>query len=181
MFPLLSRKIVGYSFLQPTFYGTKHLGTDYGNYGDKIFAPFDGKILLVTKAQQGGNTIWLKPKNLDVIIRFLHLDKFLCTQGDNVKEGDILGIVGFTGLVNPPGVAGSHVHLDISKHQVNINNTSNFIDPEKFGWKGIMAQISTQSYKGENRIVLKVSTPEQWVDLCKVYGLDPAQIDETVA
>jgi hypothetical protein len=44
-----------------------------------------------------------------------------------------------------------------------------------------MSQFKTQNYKGELRIVLGASTPEQWSALCAVYGVDPAApIEETV-
>lgn len=44
-----------------------------------------------------------------------------------------------------------------------------------------MSQFKTQNYKGELRIVLQASTPEQWAALCAVYGIDPTKpADENV-
>lgn len=131
MFPLRERKITGYTFGVPTFYSKFHLGTDYGTEGLEVFAPFDGKIIFRGYGQEGGNTLWLKPNNLDVVIRFLHLDKFLISPGQLVKEGQNIAITGNTGESTQ-----GHLHLDISKHAVDINNTANFIDPEKFAWEG---------------------------------------------
>lgn len=131
MFPLKTRQITGYKFGQPTFYSNFHLGTDYGKEGLEVYAPFDGLITFRGVGVEGGNTLWLKPQNLDVVMRFLHLSQFLVQQGQSVKEGQIIAITGNTGH----STAG-HLHLDVSKHKVDINNTKNFIDPEKFDWVG---------------------------------------------
>lgn len=134
MFPLKKREITGYTFGQVTSYSNFHLGVDYGVEGLQVFAPFDGKITFAGSGQEGGNTLWLKPDGQDVVIRFLHLDKFVVHQGDIVKEGQILGITGNTGHSDA-----GHLHLDISKHAVNIYNVKNFINPEQFVWeKGTM-------------------------------------------
>lgn len=42
-------------------------------------------------------------------------------------------------------------------------------------------QFKTQNYKGELRIVLEADSEQTWEALCKVYGIDPKHIDETVA
>lgn len=43
-----------------------------------------------------------------------------------------------------------------------------------------MSQIKQQQKGAEQRLVLAASTPAEWIALCKVYGLDPAHIDENV-
>lgn len=134
MFPLKNRKIVGYTFGVPTFYSNFHLGTDYGKENEVIYAPFAG---VVTKAfgKEGGNTILFKPDARPELIRMLHCKKIL--KVGHVEEGEEIGIVGYTGLVSPPGPAGSHTHLDISINgKLDIYNHKNFTDPEKYDWVG---------------------------------------------
>jgi len=129
MFPLKTNKIGGYEFGEKTFYSAHHLGTDYSANYDTLYAPFDGEIVRTLNGKQGGLTIWFKYK--DYIIRFLHLSKIRCEIGEKVKEGYIIGITGNTGsLTKAP-----HLHLDISKNNVQLNNFNNFINPETFNWE----------------------------------------------
>jgi hypothetical protein len=127
MFPLKERKIGGYKFGVPTWYNKFHLGTDYHAVFVNLFAPFDGTITK-TKGPVGGNMIYFKPDNQDVVFRFLHLKEIVKTG--KVKEGDFIAITGESG--NALGLP--HLHIDISKHAINLNKTSNFINPEKFSW-----------------------------------------------
>lgn len=46
--------------------------------------------------------------------------------------------------------------------------------------KGTMNQFKTQNYKGELRVVLQASSPTEWEALCKIYGLDPKNVQEVV-
>lgn len=179
MFPLKSQKIVGYKFGDKTFYNSFHVGVDYGKYEDVISAPFDGSVEK-TFGPNGGNTILFRPDNRKELIRMLHCKEI--TKIGKVKMGEQIGIVGFSGLVSPPGVGGSHTHIDISKNgKLELNNTNNFLDPEKYNWKGEpMAQIKTQAKGSSRRIVLEAATEQQWKELCAVYGKDPNVSEESV-
>ncbi len=128
MFPLKNRKIGGYTFGQPTFYSSFHLGTDYVADHDQLFAPFNGTVA-VSIGQQGGKTIQFRPDNQDIIVRFLHLAQFV--KVGHVAQGELIAVTNNTGASTGP-----HLHLDISKHILDLNNISNFIDPEKFNWEG---------------------------------------------
>ncbi len=82
-------------------------------------------------------------------------------------------------------------------HEVVLINNHQYFDSystlikeldRNIGWADIltikpkvMSQIKTQDYKGELRITLGASTPDQWAAICAVYGIDPnATPDETV-
>lgn len=129
MFPSKKQTINGFTFGQRTWYTKNHLGVDYkGKIGDIVYAPFDGEVITQLKGEQGGLTVWFKPKHDDVIMRFMHLSKF--GKKGKVKEGDIIGYVGNTGKAT----TGPHLHLDISKKTVQITKFANFLDPEKYDW-----------------------------------------------
>jgi len=131
MFPLSKRKTCGFGYGDKTWYTAHHLGQDYTSaIGNKLYAPFDGIIKTTLTGEQGGLTIWYKPTNDNVIIRFMHLSAFKCKAGQKVKEGDLIGLTGNTGK----STTGEHVHIDISKKAVNLANWKNFIDPEKYEW-----------------------------------------------
>lgn len=133
MFPLKQRKICGYTFGVKTYYSDFHLGVDYCANFDILYAPFDGTIEHF-QGTQGGLTIWFRPDGQDVLIRFLHLSQILVTG--HVKEGTQIAVTGDSGTTSPPGKPPyAHLHLDISKHNLDLKNTGNFIDPEKFAWE----------------------------------------------
>ena len=148
MFILKNRIVGGFKFreLYPKSFGSlaghPHLGTDYNAIiGTKLYSPFDGIIKSVLIGAQGGKTIWYKPFNDDVIMRFMHLSEFKCGIGDVVKEGDVIGLTGNTGSAsNAP-----HLHCDISKHKVDIYNIDNFIDPETYQWEIVAHQTLQQT------------------------------------
>lgn len=132
MFVLKKKIVGGYSFGQRTFYGTRHLGTDYRANYETIYAPFNGTIKRVW-GPQGGNQIHYWPANKekhgDVLMRFMHLSKYLVPNGE-VKKGQPIAITGNTGaLTKAP-----HLHCDISKKTLQLWNFSNFLDPEKYDW-----------------------------------------------
>lgn len=166
-FPLKNRKIVGYSFGQKTFYTDFHIGTDYGKYKDELISSANG-VIKTGYGPQGGNTAYFYPDNRQEMIRFLHLEKFVKTG--RVLEGEIFGIIGYTGLVRPSGSNGAHVHIDISKNgKLELNNRDNFIDPEKYDWDMTNAIIVTDGQK--YGITEWGTTPDGLETLLKSHGL----------
>ena len=103
--------------------GNPHLGLDImAPVGTPLYAPCDGTTTKVIGAEIG-NAIYLKTeKNL---VRFLHLSKFV--KIGVVKEGDLIGYTGNTGLSSGP-----HCHVDVSKLLVYSSNINNYLDPEFF-------------------------------------------------
>lgn len=109
--------------------GHPHLGLDVIiPTGTPIIAPCNGIVVNQMVGEQGGLTVWFKPDNADVIMRFMHNSKF--GKKGKVKEGDQLALSGTSGSAS----SGPHCHMDISKHEVNINDINNFIDPLKYKW-----------------------------------------------
>lgn len=157
MFPLKSNKIVGYAYGVPTFYNSFHKGCDYGNLNDEIYAPFDGKVIK-TWGDEGGNTILFYPTGKTEMIRFLHCKSILKTG--QVKEGEVIGIVGQTGLTK-----GAHVHIDISKNgKLELNNISNFLDPEKYDWtkKKLLRVSLLLNHKPWASLIKHLANLENW-------------------
>ncbi len=120
MFPLLKRKIGGYKFGQPTFYGTKHTGTDYEASYVNYYAPFDGTIQ-TGFGYEGGNFLTLTRANGDQLTA-RHLSKLIRKSGQ-VKEGELIAVTGNTGAftTNP------HLHQE-------VKSKGKLIDPETYNW-----------------------------------------------
>lgn len=113
----------GYTFGVKTHYNDFHLGLDLSvPTGTPIYAPLDG-VVQERNLPQGGITIWFEPENENTFIRFLHLSEVRKTG--YVKRGEIIGYTGNTGMST-----GSHLHVDVSKNELDLSNRDNFIDPE---------------------------------------------------
>lgn len=125
-----------------TWYGAIHRGVDYiVTMGTKIYAPENGEIVVSSKFFQGGNTHWFRMQNTTygyVTMRLLHLDS-LFTPG-KYSEGAVIGIVGNTGSIT----IGPHLHLDLSKRDVILNNFNNFLEPEQYFMLRMAAYKSSQ-------------------------------------
>jgi peptidoglycan LD-endopeptidase LytH len=86
--------------------------------GIDIFAPkrtpavaaADGFITGVREGGIGGKTVWLRPEGKPYTLYYAHLDEQLVHEGQQVKKGDVIGLVGNTGnaATTPP-----HLHFGI--------------------------------------------------------------------
>ena len=81
-----------------------HLGTDYAaSTGTPILATGDGVIIAATYAKYNGNYVKIK-HNATYTTQYLHMSKRAVKVGDSVKQGDVIGYVGSTGLASGPHV-----------------------------------------------------------------------------
>jgi murein DD-endopeptidase MepM/ murein hydrolase activator NlpD len=83
-----------------------HLGTDYAApYGTEIFAVGDGVVEIA--GHTGGNGNYVKIKHDETYqTQYLHMQKFAkgIRSGVHVKQGQVIGYVGSTGLATGPHV-----------------------------------------------------------------------------
>jgi murein DD-endopeptidase MepM/ murein hydrolase activator NlpD len=120
----------GYKFGEKTFYSPHHLGTDYiVPVGTPVYTPVKCEVFIIGDFPEGGKTVHIRFKNRKfglLVMRFMHLSKM--SPLGKYKAGEILGFTGNTGKLTK----GPHLHIDISRKQVDFKNFKNFIDPEKF-------------------------------------------------
>ena len=92
-----------------TLYGkktTQHFGLDLdGSTGDEIRAANDGRVVMVRDCYTSGNTV-LVEHGAGLITSYFPMSKFLVKPGQEVKRGELLGLVGKTGRVTGP-----HLHF----------------------------------------------------------------------
>ena len=81
-----------------------HLGTDYAApKGTPIMATADGYV--IASSYTGGNGNYVKIKHNDTYsTQYLHMSKRAVKKGDHVKQGEVIGYVGSTGLATGPHV-----------------------------------------------------------------------------
>jgi murein DD-endopeptidase MepM/ murein hydrolase activator NlpD len=88
--------------------------------GTKVYAAGSGKVLKITSSDDGyGNCIVIE-HGYGFVSRYAHLSGFKIKEGDEVKKGDLIGLVGSTGRSTGP-----HLHYEIEKDGEKI-------DPKKY-------------------------------------------------
>lgn len=120
-----------------------HSGTDIAApIGTPVYSPEDGKVISAgwDDAYGGGNVIRIKHIN-DFTTGYAHLSKILVEKRQNVKKGDIIGLVGNTG----GHTTGSHLHFTVTTPE------SVRVDPELyFKWPDSNTQLAeNKEYKGQ--------------------------------
>jgi murein DD-endopeptidase MepM/ murein hydrolase activator NlpD len=84
--------------------------------GTKVYAAGSGKVLKITSSDDGyGNCIVIE-HGYGFVSRYAHLSGFKIKEGDEVKKGDLIGLVGSTGRSTGP-----HLHYEIEKDGEKIN------------------------------------------------------------
>lgn len=116
--PSLGFPVAGSKAKTGSFWGDLRDAGKRSHEGIDIFAPkltpaiaaADGYITRVSEGGIGGKTIWVRTTDKDIHLYYAHLDKQLVQQGQSVKKGDTLGLVGNTGNAKytPP-----HLHFGI--------------------------------------------------------------------
>ncbi len=93
-----------------------HEGTDFrGTVGTPIRAPAPGRVVLAEKLTVRGNAVLLD-HGLGVYSGFYHMSEIKVKAGQMVKTGEVIGLVGDTGLVT-----GAHLHWDVRLEGLNVD------------------------------------------------------------
>ncbi|MBN2199304.1 MAG: M23 family metallopeptidase [Candidatus Aminicenantes bacterium] len=93
-----------------------HYGMDIAtNIGSPIYATADGTVIHVKTDKMGGKVLIISHGN-NVSTHYLHLDKFLVKEGQKVRRGDVIGLVGRTGKA-----LGPHLHYEVRINGVAQN------------------------------------------------------------
>lgn len=97
---------------KPTF----HYGMDITtNEGAQIVAPADGIVVQIKNGLTTGNMILLS-HGLDISTAYFHLSKFMVREGQRVRRGDVIGLVGRTGKA-----LGPHLHYEVRINGQPVN------------------------------------------------------------
>jgi murein DD-endopeptidase MepM/ murein hydrolase activator NlpD len=116
--PSLGFPVSGNKAKTGSFWGASRGSGSRRHEGIDIFAPkrtpviasADGVVTGVKTGGLGGKVVWLKLPDKNITLYYAHLDKQLVKEGQEVKKGETLGLVGNTG--NAKHTA-SHLHFGI--------------------------------------------------------------------
>lgn len=87
-------------------YAGSHFGHDYANIeGTEIFAPNSGIVTLADYTPSFGNTIVID-HGQNLFTMYLHLSELKTEYGKSVEKGDLIGLMGTTGISTGP-----HLHF----------------------------------------------------------------------
>ena len=89
----------------------KHEGIDiFAARKTPVVAAADGRVTRVTETPIGGKVVWMRVKDMDYTLYYAHLDSQLVSDGQAVRTGDTLGLMGNTGNAR---TTSPHLHFGI--------------------------------------------------------------------
>ena len=93
-----------------------HNGTDYrADEGTPVVAAGNGKVTHSTRNKYNGNYVFIQHGS-GILTKYLHFSKRKVKKGDRVKQGQIIGYVGSTGMSEAP-----HLHYEFLLNGVHSN------------------------------------------------------------
>ena len=103
-----------------------HPGLDISaDTGDPVYATADGKITTAAMAGNYGNLVVID-HGYGIETRYGHLSAFKVREGQAVKRGDLLGLVGATGRTT-----GSHLHYEVRANGRILNPLQLLLNPRR--------------------------------------------------
>jgi murein DD-endopeptidase MepM/ murein hydrolase activator NlpD len=132
-----------------------HLGIDYAApVGTPVWASASGRVVEAEMKRGSGNTVVIAHTN-GLSTRYYHLSRFArgLRAGQNVRQKDVIGFVGTTGLSTGP-----HLHFSVTKNGA-------FVDPSKL-------QISREPPVAERGAFLQAIAPR----VATLKNLQPAAL-----
>jgi murein DD-endopeptidase MepM/ murein hydrolase activator NlpD len=113
-----------------------HQGVDIqAEVGTETVAVKNGKIAKVYVSKSFGKTVMLQfkdSKGKTLYAQYSHLSEIKVKEGDEVKEGDVIGKTGKTGNAKDLTKDEEHLHFGISTTKTPQKGLSTYIDPEEF-------------------------------------------------
>jgi peptidoglycan LD-endopeptidase LytH len=91
--------------------GRTHEGVDiFAPKKTPALAAADGRISRVNENRLGGKVVWLNVADKDYTLYYAHLDSQLVSDGQRVRKGDTVGLIGNTGNAR---TTPAHLHFGI--------------------------------------------------------------------
>lgn len=139
----LRRMASGYGFRTHPIYKTEHFhtGIDFSaNIGTEIYATGDGVVERADDLAQGyGNHVVIN-HGYGYETLYGHMSKIIARVGQKVKRGDVIGLVGSSGMSTAP-----HLHYEVIKNQGKINPINFFFNDLSASEYAQMLDLSSKS------------------------------------
>jgi murein DD-endopeptidase MepM/ murein hydrolase activator NlpD len=100
-----------------------HHGVDYlGQIGQPVHAASAGEVVYAGYMSGYGRMIVIRHETARLETAYAHLGRIGVKAGDCVKQGDVIGDIGDSGLTRPP----PHLHFEVRR---TGHNSDAYIDP----------------------------------------------------
>mgnify|MGYP003861081431 CR=1 FL=1 len=136
-----------------------HRGVDYAaKTGTPVVAAGNGKVTHSTYNKYNGNYVFIQHGN-GIVTKYLHFSKRAVKKGQRVKQGQLIGKVGATGLA-----AGPHLHYEFLLNGVHRNpRTVKLPDAKPIAKKyksefTALAEKRLQELEGSKNAMLSMTT-----------------------
>ena len=97
----------------------RHEGIDiFGKFRTPVLAAANGYVTKVNENKLGGKAVFMRPAGEDYVLYYAHLDSQIAHEGQVVKKGDTLGLMGNTGNAR---TTPTHLHFGIYTGNGAIN------------------------------------------------------------
>lgn len=106
-----------------------HEGIDiFAARGTPLLAASDSVVARVGIRDRGGNIVTLYDEERDLMLYYAHLEEQLVTQGQRVRAGEPIGLMGNTGnaITTPPHL---HIGLYQGSWRFDVDPWNYFVDP----------------------------------------------------
>ena len=118
----------------------KHEGIDiFGKFRTPIVAAADGYITSTRENKLGGKVVFLRPYQKNYTLYYAHLDSQIVKEGQEVKTGDVVGLMGNTGNAR---TTPTHLHFGIYTN-IGAIDPLPFVDKQNEHPQSIFASLQT--------------------------------------
>ncbi|NIP16894.1 MAG: peptidoglycan DD-metalloendopeptidase family protein, partial [Xanthomonadales bacterium] len=83
--------------------------------GTPVYAAGDGRVIKSARDRYNGHHVFIQHAN-SIVTKYLHFTNRAVSQGDRVRQGQVIGYVGSTGLAEAP-----HLHYEFVVNGVHRN------------------------------------------------------------
>jgi len=140
----------------------KHEGIDiFSPFHTPVLAAADGTVTRVNENNLGGKVVWMRPEGKNYTLYYAHLDQQIAVEGQQVKSGDTLGLMGNTGNAK---TASPHLHFGIYTPNGTVDPLP-FVNPVILPLPEVTAAVNllnTQARtKGKTNLYLSASLTDQ--------------------
>lgn len=105
-------------------YSGSHFGIDYANQGGtEIHAANSGRVTLAQYTPAFGNTVVID-HGMNIFTMYLHMSQLKVSKFDMIKKGDLIGLMGSTGISS-----GDHLHYTQFVGDVIVDSDQWITDP----------------------------------------------------
>jgi len=118
-----------------------HWGMDFSApEGTEIFATGDGRIAKVVNSRRGYGKHVVIDHGFGYETLYAHMSKINVRRGQKVKRGDVIGLVGNTGISSAP-----HLHYEVIKDGKKINPANFYFNDLTPAEYDLMVELSSHS------------------------------------